>query len=101
MNFGTAIKILSEQEFTDQFVRKASEFHTIEGTPKWAETQALLEAVDTNLINVTSTKDVRYGMLYLVKDTSVLAHAAVANRIVLTSSPGGTYRALVTSIYYR
>ena len=77
MNFGTAIKILSEQEFTDQFVRKASEFHTIEGTPKWAETQELLDAVDKNLTNATSTKDVQYGMLYLVKDTSVLPNATV------------------------
>ena len=90
MNFATAIKILTEQEFTDQFVRKASEFHKIEGIPKWAETQALLNAVDENLTNATSTKDVQYGMLYLVKDTSVLPNATVGARVTLTASPGGT-----------
>ena len=90
MNFAPAIKILSEEEFTNQFVRKAIEFHKIEGTPTWAETEALLDAVEENLTNATSTKDITYGMLYLVKDTSRLQNATVGTRVALTPSPGGT-----------
>ena len=78
---------LTQQEYEKGFQTQPSELDTIDGRATYNNIRPAIEAAEGNLIAIKSDDDSEYGMLYILKNTSVMPDGPEAE-IELTPHPG-------------
>ena len=80
-------RTLTQQEYAKGFQTQPSERDTIDGRATYHNIRPAIEAAEGNFIAIKTDDDHEYGMLYILKDTSVMPEGPAAE-IKLTPHPG-------------
>ena len=75
----------SAKEFANEFKVKKNDIQRIIGRPTYASIKPLIDAVETNLINMDDLRDPIWGKLHLIQNTAQLANGPAAQVVASTN----------------